>query len=160
MLLSSVSCPAVQYFFRIISQTAHDFRQKKVIEHKTCVLIFSTTFVCFDFLYNFRLKRFSFWKKFSRIWSQMFSNLRAKYLVSLSDFNEAWIFSTYFRNILKYEINKNSSNGNRLVVRGRTDRQTWRNRQSFFFNFFLNRLKTKICFMIIMNQHWITRILP
>jgi hypothetical protein len=42
VLLSSVSCPALQYIF-ILSYKRHGFR-KTVIEHKMCVLIFFTTF--------------------------------------------------------------------------------------------------------------------
>jgi hypothetical protein len=43
IMLSSVACPDLQYFYTL-SHKRHDFRQK-VPEHKTCVLIFSTTFV-------------------------------------------------------------------------------------------------------------------
>ena len=43
IILPSVACPALQYF-PTLSHKRQDFR-KKVIEHKMCVLIFSTTFV-------------------------------------------------------------------------------------------------------------------
>jgi hypothetical protein len=42
-LLPSVACPALQYF-STLSHKRHGIREK-VIEHKMCVLIFSTTFV-------------------------------------------------------------------------------------------------------------------
>jgi len=40
-VLSSVVCPALQYF-STLSHKRHDFR-RNVIQHKMCVLIFSTT---------------------------------------------------------------------------------------------------------------------
>ena len=43
VMLLSVAYPALTYF-STLSHTRHDFR-KKVIEHKMCVLIFSSTFV-------------------------------------------------------------------------------------------------------------------
>ena len=44
-------CPALQYV-STLSHKMQDFREEKVIEHK----------VCFDFLYNFYLKHFSFYE--------------------------------------------------------------------------------------------------
>ena len=40
-ILSSVVCPALQYF-STLSHEQHDFRGEKIIEYKICVLIFST----------------------------------------------------------------------------------------------------------------------
>jgi hypothetical protein len=49
-LLSSVACPALRYF-STLSHKRYDFRGGGgVIEHK----------ICFDFLYKFGLKYFSF----------------------------------------------------------------------------------------------------
>jgi hypothetical protein len=43
-ILSSVACPALQHI-TASSHKGHDFRKrKKVIDHKTCLLVFSTTF--------------------------------------------------------------------------------------------------------------------
>jgi hypothetical protein len=60
-ILSSVACPALQYFstlsdtvisglsgstiFSTVSHKRHDFREKYIIEHEMCVLIFSKNFV-------------------------------------------------------------------------------------------------------------------
>jgi hypothetical protein len=45
-------------FFHIISQTART-SEKRIMKHK----------MCFNFLYNFRLKHFQFWEELSEIWS-------------------------------------------------------------------------------------------
>jgi hypothetical protein len=58
----------------------------------------------FYFLYNLRLKYFSFLEDLSEIWSKMYISLHAKYMFFLSNFNETSVSSTDFRNILKYKI--------------------------------------------------------
>jgi hypothetical protein len=44
IILSSVTCVILPHF-STLSHKRHDFREKKIINHKTCVLIFSTTFI-------------------------------------------------------------------------------------------------------------------
>ena len=52
--------------------------------------------MCFDFLYNFCLKHFSFYEELSEILSKMYIGLYVKYRLLLSDFNETWIFLDAF----------------------------------------------------------------
>jgi hypothetical protein len=62
----------------------------------------------------------------------MYIDLRVKYPLFLSDFNETWIFSTDFRkswNIIFYE---NPSGGSRVFPCGRKDGEAWRSWQSLF----------------------------
>jgi len=59
--------------------------------------------VCFDFLYNFCLKHFSFWGELSKIWLKMYINLCVNCPLFLSGFRETWILSPVFRNRLKYK---------------------------------------------------------
>ena len=120
IIFSPVACPAVQYF-STLSHNRHDFRKKQVVEYK----------MCFDFLYNFFLKQFSFWEKFSEILSQRHILVCA---YSGGYFCKILIQDEFSRQILK----KNSQMSNfmkTLLVGadlfhedgrtdGRTDRQT------------------------------------
>jgi hypothetical protein len=81
--------PHSTIFLHIISLIAQ-LKKKKVTEHKTCVLIFSTTFV-----WNISHYKKN-WAKYD--WSSW------KYPLALSDFNKTWIFLTEFKKILTYQI--------------------------------------------------------
>ena len=83
--------PGSTVFFHIISQTAR-ISKKKLLNPK-CMFIFP--------LQPFFSENFSFQDELSEIWSKMYIGLHVKYPLFLSDFNGNWIFSTYFRNILK-----------------------------------------------------------
>jgi hypothetical protein len=71
----SVACLAVTYF-STSSHTRHDFREEG-IEHE----------MCFDFLYNSCLKRFSF-EEVGEILSQLYIGLQVNYPLFLPCFNE------------------------------------------------------------------------
>ena len=62
-ILSSVACPPPPYS-STLSHTSYDF-QKKVIEHKMCVLIFSMTFVWN--ISNFKKNSVRYYHKYSQI---------------------------------------------------------------------------------------------
>ena len=93
-ILSSVPCPPLHYF-PTLSHKRHDFRKKNIIEHKICVLIFSTTFV-------WNISHFT--NNWARYDQKMYIGLHVKYPILLSDCNEIWILSEYFLKILKYQI--------------------------------------------------------
>ena len=52
--------------------------------------------VCFDFLYNFCPKHFSFWQETSEVWQTVSVGLHTKWHLFLYDFNETWIFLDRF----------------------------------------------------------------
>ena len=84
---------------------------KTVIEHK----------MRFDFIYDFCLEHFSFYKEIGEIISKMYIGLHVKYLSLLSDFKETWISSKDCPKILKYKISWKSVH---VVQCGQADGQT------------------------------------
>jgi len=65
--------------------------EKRVTERK----------MCFDYLYNIRMKHFLFWNELSEKRWKMYIGLYVKYPLLVSDFKEIWIFSTDLRKIKK-----------------------------------------------------------
>jgi len=112
---TSVACPAVKYFSTFYHKW-DDFREN-IIEHKKCVLIFSTNLpekMCYSKIHM----------------TKMYIGIHVKYPLFISDFNEILMLSTYFRKLSKYSVHENLSNGSQVVPRGRaygeTDRRIWR----------------------------------
>jgi hypothetical protein len=64
--------------FSTLSHKRQFYKKEKVNEHK----------ICFDFLYTFCLKHFSFLEEMSETCSKMYIGLHLKYSLFFSDFNE------------------------------------------------------------------------
>jgi len=77
--------------------------------------------MCFDFLYSFCLKHFSFSEEMSEILSKMYIVLRVKYPLFLSDFNETWISRQTFVNSPTIKFHEYPSSESRVVPCRRTD---------------------------------------
>jgi hypothetical protein len=109
--------------------------------------------VCFVFLYNFCLKKFSFEGKLSEMWSRMYSDLHVTHPLYLSDFNGAWIFSTDFRKITNIKFHENPSSGNRVVPRVQTDGWTDMTKLIFAFRNFANALEKEMMLSITQKRN-------
>ena len=99
--LSSVIWPAEQYF-SALSHKRHDYRrEKKIIEHKLCVLNFSTSFVW----------NISHSKKNSARYYQMYIGIHVSCYSCRILIKENGFFSTDFRKVLRYRISYISNSG-------------------------------------------------
>ena len=98
-ILSPVACLALPYIYIYIYIYISQYLikgktfEKKVIEHKMCVVIFSTIFV-----WNISHSKKN-WVRYD-----VKCVFRYKVPVILSTFNGTWIFLTNFWNIFKYQI--------------------------------------------------------
>jgi hypothetical protein len=104
---------------------------KKVIDIN-CVIRFFLQLLSGTFLIPRRIKRAMIRNV---VWSS------CKILLLLSDFNEAWIFSTAFRKVLKYKISRKSfqwESSCSMRTDGRTDGRTDKTKQTVAFPNFAN----------------------
>ena len=102
--------------YSIFPYISYAVRFKKKISNIKCVFWFSLQLLAKTFLILRRNER------------DMFISIHrssCKVPVILVRFNETWIFSTDFRQVLKYQMSWPFS-GSRAVPYWRTDRQTWR----------------------------------
>ena len=110
--------------------------RRKVIENKMCHMIFSATLS----------ETFVIPRRTARDTIKVHFGLHVNYSLFLSDFNESWIFSTDFLNILKYQIFMKIS-PERVELshaEGRTDGQIDRhNEANSRFSQFFERAQTK-----------------
>ena len=91
IVLSSVACLTLPYFFHIMS-SARKTVGKNVTERK----------MCFDFLYNFARNIFHSKKNWARCdHKYKYIGFYVKCLFLVSYFDENWISSTDFRKIFK-----------------------------------------------------------
>jgi hypothetical protein len=90
---------------------------KKIIEHKMCILTLSTNLS----------ETFLILRRTEPDMIQMYNVFRMKCPLYLFRFNGIWIFSTYFRRILKFQISWQSIGDSRAVSCGQKkqmDRRT------------------------------------
>jgi hypothetical protein len=106
-IMSSVACLALQYFYTL-SHKRHDFRNK-VIEHKMCILIFSTTFVCNTFRRVCKNEKCEY--QLRRVCLSFRSSFRVEKLGSHhKDFNE--ILCIFRKPVHKFQLSLKCDNNN------------------------------------------------
>ena len=72
----------------------------------------------------------------------MYIGLHVKCPLFLPDFNKILIFSTDFRNLIKFRFQENPFSGSRVVPCGQTDVQTDMTKLIVHFSYFANVPKT------------------
>jgi hypothetical protein len=81
-------------------------------------------------------------EEISEMWLEMYIGLHVKYPLFLSDFNKTWIFSTCFRETLKYQILFKSVQWANLFHEDRqADRRTDMTKLIATFRYFSKALK-------------------
>ena len=80
--------------FSTLPHKRHELKKKKLLNIK-CVIWFSPQLLFETFLIQ---------RRTGRDIIKMYTSLRVKCLLFLSDFNETWAFSTDFQKVLKYNI--------------------------------------------------------
>jgi len=126
LILSSVACVGPKYLPQLSHKRDDFWKQRNMykIESK----------MCFDFLYKFCFKHFSFWEEFSQILSQMYIGLHVQYRCYCCQIVMKRESSRQtFNKSSNIKLHKNTSSGSWVIPHGRTDRQTFRSRISQFF---------------------------
>ena len=90
-------------WFSALARKWHAFRER-IIEHKMRVFILST--ILSETFFLLRI--------IQRSTVTMYVRIHVKYLLFLSDFNETWIFSTYFKKYSNINFHENPSRGSRV----------------------------------------------
>jgi hypothetical protein len=135
-VVTSVVATRSPLYFSTLSNKRCDLRER-IIAHE----------MCFDFLYKFYIKHFSFKDKFNEIWSRMSKRLHIKYPLFLSNFSETWAFlGRFFKKSSSIKFYKTSSSGNRVVPCGQTDRETEMTKLIVAFGNFINAPKKDTIF--------------
>jgi len=130
IILSFVACFSLPYFY-ILSHKRHDL-QKKLLQVK-CM---------FCFLYTFVWNIFHHKKNWARCYHKYILVVMPLFLL---DFNETWILSSDFRNILRLKVLENSSSGGPVPCRQRDGRRgSHVEASSRFFFFSILRTRTQI----------------
>jgi len=135
-ILSSVACPALQYF-STLSHKWHDFRKKKLYWIWNVYLIFYTIFI-----WNMSHSK----KKWARYDTKCVL-ASCEVPLFLSYFNETWIFRQNFEQFSNIKFLENPFVGSRVFPCGRTDGQIRRGQLSLFtiFRRRLNTIQLVLC---------------